>query len=92
MKRASRLGPGQHLVSLISRLPRRYLAAAGARTVMKSLVQPGGTALSQVWLFIVAPLVGGLVAAGLHRVLYPEPESLAAGDIPPPVAESAVRG
>lgn len=44
----------------------------------------GGTALSQVWLFIVAPLVGGLVAAGLHRLLYPEPvpESLASGEMP----------
>ena len=31
--------------------------------------------------------VGGLLAAGLHRVLFPEPEpeSLASGDIPPPV-------
>ena len=44
----------------------------------------GGTALSQVWLFIVAPLVGGAVAAGLHRVLYPEPpaEPLASGEMP----------
>jgi len=32
----------------------------------------GGTALSQVWLFIVAPLVGGVLAAGLHRLLYRE--------------------
>ena len=32
----------------------------------------GGTALSQVWLFIVAPLVGGGLAAGLHRLLYRE--------------------
>jgi aquaporin Z len=29
----------------------------------------GGTALNQVWLFIVAPLVGGAVAAGLHYVV-----------------------
>ena len=29
----------------------------------------GGTALSQVWLFIVAPLVGALVAAIIHLVL-----------------------
>jgi len=44
----------------------------------------GGTALSQVWLFIVAPLAGGAVAAGLHRVLYPEPpvEPLASGELP----------
>ncbi len=29
----------------------------------------GGTALSQVWLFIVPPLAGAAVAAGLHYVL-----------------------
>lgn len=59
-----------------------------ARSLGPALIL-GGTALSQVWLFIVAPLVGGLVAAGLHRLLYPEPEpeSLASGDIPPPIAE-----
>jgi aquaporin Z len=31
----------------------------------------GGQALSQVWLFIVAPLIGGVVAAILHRILDP---------------------
>lgn len=58
-----------------------------ARSLGPALIV-GGTALSQVWLFILAPLVGGLVAAGLYRLLYPEPEpeSLASGDIPPPVA------
>jgi aquaporin Z len=30
----------------------------------------GGTALSQVWLFIVAPLVGGVIAALLHLTLH----------------------
>ena len=35
----------------------------------------GGTALSQVWLFIVAPLLGGLLAAGLHRLLYREADA-----------------
>ena len=29
----------------------------------------GGTALSQVWVFIVAPLVGGIVAALIHMVI-----------------------
>lgn len=54
-----------------------------ARSLGPALIV-GGTALSQVWLFIVAPLVGGAVAAGLHRVLYPEPpiEPLASGEIP----------
>ncbi len=32
-------------------------------------VMVGGLALSQVWLFIVAPFVGGIVAALLHRIL-----------------------
>jgi aquaporin Z len=59
-----------------------------ARSLGPALIV-GGTALSQVWLFIVAPLVGGAVAAGLHRVLYPEPpvEALASGEIPTEAAE-----
>jgi aquaporin Z len=40
-----------------------------ARSLGPALVV-GGTALRQVWLFIVAPLVGGAVAAGLHIVLF----------------------
>jgi aquaporin Z len=54
-----------------------------ARSLGPALIV-GGTALNQVWLFIVAPLVGGAVAAGLHRVLYPEPpiEALASGEVP----------
>lgn len=43
-----------------------------ARSLGPALVV-GGLALSQVWLFIVAPLVGGIVAAGLHWLLYPRP-------------------
>jgi aquaporin Z len=39
-----------------------------ARSLGPALVV-GGTALSQVWLFIVAPLVGALVAAVIHLVL-----------------------
>jgi aquaporin Z len=52
-----------------------------ARSLGPALIV-GGTALSQLWLFIVAPLVGGAVAAGLHRVLYPEApiEALASGE------------
>lgn len=32
----------------------------------------GGTALSQLWLFIVAPLIGGAIAALAVRYLYPD--------------------
>ena len=42
-----------------------------ARSLGPALVV-GGAALSQVWLFIVAPLIGGVLAAGLHRLLYRE--------------------
>lgn len=34
----------------------------------------GGAALSQLWVFIVAPLVGGTVAALVYGVLYPRGE------------------
>ena len=39
-----------------------------ARSLGPALVV-GGTALSQVWLFIVAPLVGAVVAALIHLLL-----------------------
>jgi aquaporin Z len=42
-----------------------------ARSLGPALIV-GGTALSQVWLFIVAPVAGGVLAAGLHRLLYRE--------------------
>jgi aquaporin Z len=54
-----------------------------ARSLGPALVV-GGTALSQVWLFIVAPLVGGIVAALAYRYFFPaDPVSTA------PVAEAA---
>ncbi|HEY7052298.1 MAG TPA: aquaporin [Mycobacterium sp.] len=40
-----------------------------ARSLGPALIL-GGTALNQVWLFIVAPLVGGVVAAGLYSLVY----------------------
>jgi aquaporin Z len=43
-----------------------------ARSLGPALIV-GGTALTQVWLFIVAPLVGGAVAAGLHYLVFPRP-------------------
>jgi aquaporin Z len=49
-----------------------------ARSLGPALVV-GGTALSQVWLFIVAPLVGGIVAAVIHWLLAaPAQEKVAA--------------
>lgn len=45
-----------------------------ARSLGPALVV-GGTALSQVWLFLVAPLVGAILAAIIHAVLYPSVET-----------------
>ena len=53
-----------------------------ARSLGPALVV-GGTALSQVWLFIVAPLIGGVLAAGLHRLLYREESWLNSGTFSP---------
>lgn len=45
-----------------------------ARSLGPALVV-GGTALSQVWVFIVAPLAGGALAAGLHRLFYSQEDA-----------------
>ena len=55
-----------------------------ARSLGPALIV-GGTALSQVWLFIVAPLVGGAVAAGLHWLVFPRDP----GSVDPEQAEAA---
>jgi aquaporin Z len=52
-----------------------------ARSLGPALVV-GGLALHQVWLFIVAPLVGGAVAAGLHLLLSPSSTTLASEATP----------
>jgi aquaporin Z len=53
-----------HLVGL----PVTRLAANPARAVGAALLA-GGAALDQLWLFVVAPLVGGALAALAHRLL-----------------------
>lgn len=45
-----------------------------ARSIGPALFQ-GGEALHQLWLFILAPLVGGLIAAGVEMVIRPVPQS-----------------
>jgi len=50
-----------------------------ARSLAPALIV-GGTALHQVWLFIVAPLVGGALAAAVHRVLRAEAPASAPAD------------
>lgn len=49
----------------------------------------GGSALSQVWLFIVAPLVGGVIAAGMFYVVYPQINRQPAEEARPTVLDRA---
>jgi aquaporin Z len=52
-----------------------------ARSLGPALIV-GGLALHQVWLFIVAPLVGGAVAAVAHRLLFATSTTLAPEAVP----------
>ncbi len=76
------IGFGLVMVHLIG-IPLTGTSVNPARSLGPARVV-GGTALSQVWLFIVAPLVGALVAAIIHLVLadnsqdVPAPEPAAA--------------
>jgi len=67
---ASAIGLTLTVVHLIG-IPVTGTSVNPARSLGPALVV-GGTALGQVWLFIVAPLIGGVLAAGLHRLLYRE--------------------
>ncbi|HEX3432732.1 MAG TPA: aquaporin [Solirubrobacteraceae bacterium] len=40
----------------------------------------GGWALNQLWLFIVAPLAGGLLGAIVHRSLFSGSSQIAPGE------------
>jgi aquaporin Z len=61
------IGFGLVIVHLIG-IPLTGTSVNPARSLGPALVV-GGTALSQVWLFIVAPLVGATVAAVIHLIL-----------------------
>jgi aquaporin Z len=54
-----------HLVSI----PVTNTSVNPARSIGPAIFV-GGWALSQLWLFIVAPLAGGLLGAGVHRALF----------------------
>jgi aquaporin Z len=60
-------GAAYALIHLVG-LPVTRLAGNPARALGPALLA-GGAALEQVWLFIVAPIAGGLLAAVAHRYL-----------------------
>ncbi len=52
-----------------------------ARSIGPALLS-GGEALSQLWVFILAPLVGGILAALFYRFVLSEPEEVATAEAP----------
>ena len=69
------IGFGLVVVHLIG-IPLTGTSVNPARSLGPALVV-GGTALSQVWLFLIAPLVGALVAAIIHWVIADNSEDVA---------------
>ncbi|GAA2737675.1 aquaporin Z [Pedococcus aerophilus] len=57
-----------HLISI----PVTNTSVNPARSIAPALFA-GGTALSQVWLFVLAPLAGGLVAGVAYKALFASP-------------------
>jgi aquaporin Z len=55
-----------HLVGI----PVTNLSANPARSIATAIFA-GGWALAQLWLFIVAPLIGSIVAAGAYAAIKP---------------------
>ena len=93
---AASVGVAYTLVHLVG-LPVTKLAASPARALGPALFAQGA-AIEQLWVFLVGPVIGALVAAGVHRALWIAPRSkpitlVAAGTLPyranmrPPVAQ-----
>ena len=81
------IGFGLVVVHLIG-IPLTGTSVNPARSLGPALVV-GGTALSQVWLFLIAPLVGALVAAVLHWVLTDTSKDVTVDTPPEPEPEPA---
>jgi aquaporin Z len=75
------IGLGLTLIHLIS-IPVTNTSVNPARSTGPALFA-GGWALSQLWLFWVAPIVGGILAGIVHRMLFEKtpPEPPIAGDV-----------
>ncbi|HEY0988746.1 MAG TPA: aquaporin [Kofleriaceae bacterium] len=76
------IGMGLALVHLLG-IPLTGTSVNPARSLGPALVV-GGDALSQVWLFIVAPLIGGAIAAVVARSLIGEWRTAEAGRVESP--------
>jgi aquaporin Z len=79
------IGLGLTLIHLVG-IPITNLSVNPARSTGPALFA-GGWALSQLWLFWVAPLVGGALGGVLYRWLSERPAALITGITPPSPAE-----
>jgi aquaporin Z len=93
---AAAVGVAYTLIHLVG-LPVSRLAASPARALGPALFAQG-EAIEQLWVFLVAPVVGALLGAGVFRALWASPSAkpvtlVAAGTLPfranarPPVAQ-----
>jgi aquaporin Z len=76
------IGLGLTLIHLVG-IPVSNLSVNPARSTGPALFV-GGWALAQLWLFWVAPLIGGVMGGILYRWLSEEPSALVTGLTPPP--------
>ncbi len=78
------IGLGLAVVHLVG-IPLTGTSVNPARSLGPALIV-AGPALSQLWVFILAPLVGGAVAALAHNFIYPTgPETTVRVDVAEPV-------
>ena len=77
------IGVGLACVHLIG-IPLTGTSVNPARSLGPAIIVGTG-ALKQVWLFIVAPLIGGGLAAGAYRFLWPPESAVADPDAQPEV-------
>jgi aquaporin Z len=75
------IGLALTLIHLVS-IPVTNTSVNPARSTGPALFE-GGLALSQLWLFWVAPLIGGVLGGLLYRWLSSEPKGLVTGTAPP---------
>lgn len=68
------IGTALALVNLLG-IPFDGASVNPARSLGPAAVT-GGVALSQVWVFLVAPMVGAILAAALHFLVHPLPSGL----------------
>ena len=66
------IGLGLTLIHLIS-IPVTNTSVNPARSISQAIFV-GGWALEQLWLFIVAPIVGAILAGIVYRMISPDKE------------------